>query len=73
MGLNTLIEDLQNKLIDDINNSQLPVGIIYYIAKDVFSQIETEYQKSLTLEKQQEEDSNKENNKNDDSDKESEN
>lgn len=63
MGLNTLMEDLQKKLINDINNSQLPVGIIYYIAKDVFSQVETEYQKSLELEKQ--ENSNGENKDND--------
>ena len=63
MGLNTLMEDLQKKLINDINNSQLPVGIIYYIAKDVFSQVETEYQKSLALEKQ--ENSNEENKDND--------
>ena len=69
MGLNTLMENLQKKLIDDINNSQLPVGIIYYIAKDVFSQVETEYQKSLELEKQ--ENSNEEN-KNNDSNEESE-
>ena len=69
MGLNTLMEDLQKKLIDDINSSQLPVGIIYYIAKDVFSQVETEYQKSLALEKQ--ENSNEEN-KNNDSNEESE-
>lgn len=51
MGLNSLMEDLQKKLINDINNSQLPVGIIYYIAKDVFMQIETEYQRTLKEEK----------------------
>lgn len=53
MGLNTLMEDLQNKLINDINNSQLPVGIVYYVAKDVFSQIEKEYQKELEIEKEE--------------------
>lgn len=53
MGLNTLMEDLQNKLINDINNSQLPVGIVYYIAKDVFSQIENEYQRTLKEEQEQ--------------------
>lgn len=53
MGLNTLMEDLQNKLINDINNSQLPVGIIYYVAKDVFSQVEKEYQRILQEEQKQ--------------------
>lgn len=54
-GINTLMEDLHNKLIKDINTCQLPVGIIYYVAKDVFKEIELGYEKQLALEKQQEE------------------
>ena len=58
MGLNTLMEDLQQKLINDINNSQLPVGIVYYIAKDVFSQVEKEYQRTLKEEQNESKNSN---------------
>lgn len=46
-GLNTLIENLHQKLINDINNCQLPVGIIYYVAKDLFKEIEIGYQNAL--------------------------
>lgn len=49
-GLNTLIEKLHQNLINDINSSQLPVGIIYYVAKDVFSEIEKGYQNALSQE-----------------------
>lgn len=52
-GLNTLMEDLHSKLIKDINSCNLPVGIVYYVAKDVFREIELGYQKQLILEKQQ--------------------
>ena len=54
-GINTLMEDLHNKLIKDINSCQLPVGIIYYVSKDVFREIELGYQKELMREKEQEE------------------
>lgn len=54
-GVNTLIEDLHNKLINDINSCPLPVGMIYYVAKDVFKEIEFGYQKQLVTEKEQEE------------------
>lgn len=54
MGLNTLLYNFRQNLIDVINNSQLPVGIVYYIARDVFSEIEREYEKSLKDEQQNE-------------------
>ena len=54
-GINTLMEDLHEKLIKDINSCQLPVGIVYYVAKDVFREIELGYQKELIREKEQEE------------------
>lgn len=52
-GINTLMEDLHEKLIKDINSCQLPVGIIYYVAKDIFREIELGYQKELVREKEQ--------------------
>lgn len=54
-GINTLMEDLHEKLIKDINSCQLPVGIVYYVAKDVFREIELGYQRQLAQEKEQEE------------------
>lgn len=54
-GINTLMEDLHDKLINDINSCQLPVGMIYYIAKDVFREIELGYQKQLIAEKKESE------------------
>lgn len=53
-GFNTLIEDLHNKLIDDINSCNLPVGIIYFVAKDVFAEVEMGYKKTIEQEKIQE-------------------
>lgn len=53
-GFNTIIENLRQNLINDINNSQLPVGIVYYVAKDVFTEIERGYKNALDSEKQTE-------------------
>ena len=50
-GLNTLIDELHNNLINDINKSQLPVGIIYFVIKDVFSEVERGYIEELKNEK----------------------
>lgn len=66
-GINSLIEDLHNKLIKDINTCQLPVGIIYFVAKDIFKEIEIGYQKELMREKEQIEREEKDNNNDDDS------
>jgi len=52
MGINTLIEQFQKTLIEAVNDCQLPVGVAFYVAKDVFSQIEAEYQKALEIEKE---------------------
>ena len=46
-GLNTIIEELHNNLIEDVNKSQLPVGIIYFVMKDVFSEVEKGYMQEL--------------------------
>lgn len=49
-GLNTIIEELHNNLIENINKSQLPVGIIYFVMKDVFSEVEKGYIQELKSE-----------------------
>lgn len=51
-GLNTLMNDLKQNLINDINSSMLPVGIAYYIVKDVLNEVEKSYEHTLALESQ---------------------
>ena len=55
MGINTLIEQFQNTLVQAVNECQLPIGVAYLVAKDVFSQLENGYQKALTQEKEMQE------------------
>lgn len=50
-GFNTYINDFKKQLVDEINQSGLPVGIIYYILKDLFHDIEDAYQTVLINEK----------------------
>lgn len=48
--VNLLIEDLKNNLIADVQNSNLPLGICYYIAKDIFKELESAYFTTLNKE-----------------------
>lgn len=65
--INLLIEDLKNNLITDVQNSNLPLGICYYIVKDVFKELENTYfttlneeaKNYLALQKEEEEDGDK--------------
>ena len=50
-GLNTMIQELQSNLIKDINNSQLPVGIVFFVLKDIFNETERSYINALNTEK----------------------
>lgn len=49
-GFNTQLNDYKQNLIDITNDSQLPIGIVYYIFKDVFHEIEILYDKTLKQE-----------------------
>lgn len=51
-GFNTYINDFKKNIVDMINQSGLPVGIIYYVIKDLFSDITNAYE--LTLKNEQE-------------------
>ena len=51
MGINTLIEELHNNLINDINSSKLPVGVVYFVLKDIFNETERGYINALNSEK----------------------
>lgn len=46
-GFNTMINNLTDKLIKDITNSGLPIGISYYILKDILRNVEQQY--NITL------------------------
>ena len=50
IGFNTMINDLSNKLVQDIKDSHLPVGIVYLVMKDMFSDIQKVYEETLRAE-----------------------
>lgn len=53
MSINNLdIYQLQQQLLIDINNAKLPVGIIYFIVKDLFQELTDLYQQTITQELQ---------------------
>lgn len=51
MGLNTMIQELHRNLIKDINSSQLPVGVVFFVLKDIFNETEKSYINTLNAEK----------------------
>ena len=51
MGLNTMIQELHSNLIKDINASKLPVGIVFFVLKDIFNATEKSYIDVLNAEK----------------------
>lgn len=50
-GLNTSMQELHRNLIKDINSSKLPVGIVYFVLKDIFNETENSYIKAINAEK----------------------
>ena len=50
-GLNTMMQELQRNLIKDINASKLPVGIVYFVLKDIFNETEKSYIDAINTEK----------------------
>ena len=47
MNINQEIEQVRNNIVSVINNSNMPIGVIYYVMKDIMSEIELSYQKVL--------------------------
>lgn len=45
------MEELKNKLLDDCNNSELPLEAIYYIVKDLFRDVSDTYDRYLKQKK----------------------
>ena len=47
MNINQEIEQVRNNIVSVINNSNMPIGVIYYVMKDIMLEIELSYQKVL--------------------------
>lgn len=47
MNINLKIEEVKVNIEKIMTESQLPLGIIYYLFKDIYSQIERQYYASL--------------------------
>lgn len=45
-----LLTDIRTKVIEILNNSQLPIDAIYYIMKDIMREIELVYNEALIKE-----------------------
>lgn len=52
ISINTAIDIFKNNLTNLIGNSQLPVGIMYYILKDITYEIQEVYNNSVEKERQ---------------------
>lgn len=53
IGFNTYLNDFKNNMVNTINNSGLPVGVVYYIMKDLFNDIQNAYENTLKKEKEE--------------------
>lgn len=51
--MNLQIENIKQNLIDIINNSGLPIGVIHYLLKDISNEVIVEYNRAIAQEKQQ--------------------
>ena len=51
--INSKIEFIKEQLINVINNSELPIGVIHYLLKDISNEVVVEYNRAITQEKQQ--------------------
>ena len=52
VGFNTQLYNFKNDLINTVNKSGLPVGIAYYVVKDLFMEIQNAYEATLKNEKE---------------------
>lgn len=51
--INSKIEFTKEQLINVINNSELPIGVIHYLLKDISNEVIVEYNRAIAQEKQQ--------------------
>ena len=52
IGFNTHLNNLKTDLVNTINKSGLPVGVAYYIIKDLFMDVQIAYENALKNEKE---------------------
>ena len=53
MSMNTLVNVLKENMTNVINNSQVPIGVVYYVLKDLLSEVEDVYDKALKKESEE--------------------
>lgn len=51
--MNLQIENTKTEIINVINNSGLPIGVIHYLIRDIKNEVAYEYQKAITQEQEQ--------------------
>lgn len=51
-NFNIKLNSLKTNLINVINQSKLPVGMVYYLLKDILIEVEKTYNQSLFIEQQ---------------------
>jgi hypothetical protein len=51
-NFNIKLNLLKTNLINTINQSKLPVGMVYYLLKDILIEVEKTYNQSLFIEQQ---------------------
>ena len=49
-GFNTMCEEYKTKLVELVNESGLPIGAVYFISKNIMSEIEKTYYASINSE-----------------------
>ena len=49
---NLQIQDTHNAVSNILSNSNLPIGIVYYIVKDIYNDLEYLYQQQILIEQQ---------------------
>ena len=53
IGFNTYLNEFKTNVVNVVNNSGLPVGVVYYIMKDLLNDIQDAYETTLKKEKEQ--------------------
>ena len=53
IGFNTYLNNFKTNMVNEINNSGLPVGVVYYIMKDLLNDIQNAYENTLKKEKEE--------------------
>lgn len=48
--INTKINLLQESICDEINKSDLPAGIVFYLLKDILNKVQIQYGAELNME-----------------------